>query len=44
MSKTTIAGKMPRPMTPEAVEKAARADRDAQPLTEVDLKRMKGTP
>ena len=44
MSKTTISGKMPRPMTPEAVEKAARADRDAQPLTEADLKRMKRTP
>jgi putative transcriptional regulator len=44
MSKTTISGKMPRPMTPEAVEKAARADRDVQPLTEADLKRMKRTP
>lgn len=44
MSKTTISGKMPRLMTPEAVEKAARADRDAQPLTEADLKRMKRTP
>jgi putative transcriptional regulator len=31
-------------MTSEAIEKAARADRDAQPLTEVDLKRMKRTP
>jgi len=31
-------------MTPEAIEKAARADRDAQPLTEADLKRMKRTP
>jgi hypothetical protein len=28
-------------MTPEAVEAAARADRDAQPLTLGDLKRMK---
>lgn len=44
MSKTTISSKMPRPMTPEAVEKAARADRDAQPLTEANLKRMKRTP
>ena len=35
---------MPRPMNPEAVEKAARADRDAQPLTEADLQRMKRTP
>jgi putative transcriptional regulator len=31
-------------MTSEAVEKAARADRDAQPLTAADLKRMKRTP
>jgi len=31
-------------MSAEAVERAARADRDAQPLTETDLKRMKGTP
>jgi putative transcriptional regulator len=31
-------------MTPEAVEQAARADPDARPLTEADLKRMKRTP
>ena len=31
-------------MTPEAIERAARADRDAQPLTADDLKRMKRTP
>ena len=31
-------------MTPEAIEAAARADRDARPLTESDLKRMKRTP
>jgi putative transcriptional regulator len=31
-------------MTPEAIERAARADRDAQPLTAADLKRMKRTP
>jgi putative transcriptional regulator len=31
-------------MTPEAVEAAARADRDAQPLTPADLTRMKRTP
>ena len=31
-------------MTPGAVERAARADPDAQPLTEVDFKRMKRTP
>ena len=44
MSKTTTTDKTPRPMTPEAIEKGARADRDAQPLTEADLKRMKRTP
>ena len=31
-------------MTPEEIEKAARSDRDAQPLTQADLKRMKRTP
>lgn len=31
-------------MTPEAIERAARADRDAQPLTETDLRRMRRTP
>ena len=44
MSKTTTSSKTLRPMTPEAVEAAARADRDAQPLTLDDLKRMKRTP
>ena len=46
MSKTTTSAKTlkPRPMTPEAIEQAARADRDAQPLTEADFKRMKRTP
>jgi putative transcriptional regulator len=44
MSKTTTSGKTLRPMTPEAVERAARADCDAQPLTADDLKRMKRTP
>src|SRR5882724_2948838 len=44
MSKTTTFNKTPRQMTPEAVERAARADRDTQPLTENDLKRMKRTP
>jgi len=44
MSKTTTSAKMLRPMTQEAVEKAARADRDAQPLTQADVKRMKRTP
>jgi putative transcriptional regulator len=31
-------------MTPEAIEQAARADRDAQPLTRADFKRIKRTP
>jgi putative transcriptional regulator len=47
VSKTTTSGKtakLPRPMTAEAIERAARADRDAQPLTAIDLKRMKRTP
>lgn len=46
MSKTTTSGKPspPRAMTAEAIERAARADRDAQPLTKTDLKRMKRTP
>ncbi len=44
MSKMTTSCKMLRPMTPEAIEKAARADPDAQPLTEADLQRMKRTP
>jgi putative transcriptional regulator len=35
---------MLKPMTPEAIARAARADRDVQPLTEGDLKRMKRTP
>jgi putative transcriptional regulator len=34
----------PRPTTTEAIERAARADRDAQPLTETDLRRMRRTP
>jgi putative transcriptional regulator len=44
MSKMTTSSKTLRPITPEAVEAAARADRDAQPLTAGDLKRMKRTP
>ncbi len=44
MSKRTISVKMPEAMTPEAVEKAAAADLDAQPLNEADVKRMKRTP
>jgi putative transcriptional regulator len=47
MSKTTPSRKTPNPprlMTAWEIERAARADRDAQPLTETDLKRMKRTP
>jgi putative transcriptional regulator len=33
-----------RSMSPEAIERAAQADRDAKPLTEADLMRMKRTP
>jgi len=44
MSKTTTSNRTLRPMTPAAVEAAARADRGAQPLTVSDLKRMKRTP
>jgi putative transcriptional regulator len=47
MSKTTTTGKTTdrlRAMSAEAVEKAARADSDAQPLTAADMKRMKRTP
>jgi len=41
-SKTTADRR--RPMTAEAIERAARADRDAQPLSETDLRRMRRTP
>jgi putative transcriptional regulator len=44
MSKTIISSRMLRPMSTEAIEKAARRDPDAQPLTESDLKRMKQRP
>lgn len=47
MKKKTTSGKTPkllRSMSREAVEGAARADRDAQPLTLDDLARMKRTP
>ena len=42
--KKTTFGKTLRPMSSEAIERAERADRDAQPLTAGDLKRMKRTP
>jgi putative transcriptional regulator len=44
MNKTTTSSKILRPMSIEAIENAARADPDAQPLTEADLNRMKRTP
>jgi putative transcriptional regulator len=44
MSKKTTSSKTRRPMTLKAIEAAARADRDAQPLTYDDRKRMKRTP
>lgn len=44
MSNTNTLGKTLGPITSEDVEKAARVDPDAQPLTESDLKRMKRTP
>ena len=44
MGRKTISSKPLRPMTSQAVETVARADRDAQPLTPADLKRMKRTP
>lgn len=47
MIRTTTSGKPPSPpraMTAEEIEQASRADCDAQPLTQRDLKRMKRTP
>jgi len=44
VSKTSTSNKMPRPMTVEAVEKAAIPDPDARPLTAADFRRMKRTP
>jgi putative transcriptional regulator len=44
MNKTTTSSKILRPMSIEAIEKAARADPDAQPLTKADLNHMKRTP
>jgi putative transcriptional regulator len=42
--KMTAVGKMLRPMSSKAIEKAARSDPDAQPLTPADFKRMKARP
>ena len=47
MNKTTASGKTAnrlRAMSTEAIERAALADPDAQPLSEADFKRMKRTP
>lgn len=44
MSKSTTSDKTPRPMTADEIERAAREDKDAQPLTDHDLLRMKRTP
>jgi putative transcriptional regulator len=44
MSKISISNKILRPMSTEAIEKAARADPDAQPLTEADFNRMQVVP
>src|SRR5437763_12035673 len=47
MSKTITSDKMRKAVLSislEAIEKAALSDRDAQPLTESDLRRMKQTP
>jgi putative transcriptional regulator len=47
MSKMTTSAKTPKPpqpMSADAIERAARADPDARPLTDNDLKRMKRTP
>lgn len=47
MSKTTTSSRTvnaPRPMSPSEVERAARADADAQPLTPSDLMGMRRTP
>src|ERR1700735_2181299 len=40
MSSNSTSRKILRPMSTEAIEQAARADPDAQPLTEVDFNRM----
>jgi len=43
MSKTTISGKMLRHLSPEDIEKAARSDPNARPLSDADIKRMNKT-
>src|SRR5580658_4989513 len=47
MSKTITSDKTlraPRPMSTEAIDRAARGDPDTQPLTPADVERMKRTP
>lgn len=47
MNKKIISSKTPeppRPMSAEEIERAAWADPDAHPLSEIDLKRMRRTP
>ena len=44
MSRISTSRKTLRPMSIEAIEKAARADPDAQPLTEADFNRMQVIP
>jgi len=44
VNRTITSGRTPRPASLEAIEKAARSDPDAQPLTSGDLRRMKQTP
>ena len=44
MSRTTTSNKTLRPMSATEIEKAARGDRDARPLSIPDLKRLKRTP
>ena len=44
MNKITTLNRTPSPLSEDAAERAARADRDARPLSDDDLKRMKRTP
>ena len=44
MNTTTISDKTLKPRSPEEIETPARGDRDALPLTDSDLKRMRQTP
>jgi putative transcriptional regulator len=44
VSKTNTSIKMLKPMSPGEIERAARGDRDARPLSDADLKRMRRTP